>query len=89
MTAPTPDSSSKAPNTVIGHPPGGPHLHHALAQAVAGHAEIVAAIVNHAELDQLKRENRRNEYDRAAVERGEVGGAGGGAASPAPGDVPG
>lgn len=75
MTEPTQPSSSTGPNTVIGHPPGGPPLHHLLSHAVAGHAEIVAAIVNHAELDQLKRENRRDEYDRAAVERGAVGGA--------------
>ena len=76
MTQPTPGSSSTAPNTVIGVPPGGPSLHHALAHAVTGHAEIVDAIVKHAERDQLQREIAREEYDRAALERSQMGGAG-------------
>lgn len=83
MTEPTPGYSSPGPNTVIGvNPLDGP-IHATLWAAVHGHGQIVAAIVNHAEAGHLKREIRREAADRAAISRGNLGGAEAGSESPA------
>jgi len=51
MTEQTQTSSSQGPKTLISREPFPEPIHAYLSRAVAGHQEIVAAIVNHAETD--------------------------------------
>jgi hypothetical protein len=51
----------------------------ALQDVISGHAAIVAAVADHAELDQVKRLSRREGYDGEILQGGAVGDGAGGA----------
>lgn len=70
MTTQTPGYSSPGPNTVIGARPAGLDLDHALHTAVAGHAEIVEAITEHAQHQALLHDMAREQQAGGDVQRG-------------------
>lgn len=65
--------------------PGIEPMHGHLAAAVQGHAEILAAISEHAQHDQLQRKIARQGYDGAALDGSDMGESTGSAPGPGPG----